>query len=749
MKIKLLRFWPVLSILSVWFIFASPYFIKGLVPYPAKYQVTFFHPWSAYEQWWGPVKNNAMPDVITQIYPWKHFTIEWLKKGQIPFWNPYSFSGNPHVGNFQSAVFSPFNLLYFVLPFIDAWSVLVLVQPLLAGLFTYLLLREFKISKAGALISSITFMFSGFNVVWMAYGTLTMAIAFLPLALFAIEKAYNTKNKIYFLLFTVSIILSFFSGHVQTTFYFIVLTVFYLVYKFIFAKNLRYFLSSIIFLLLGLLVSLIQIYPSSNLYLQSVRSESLYQGGGIPWIYLVTMFAPDFYGNPVTRNDWYGTYAEWSSFVGITPLLFAILAVIFIKNRQIYFFSAAGIVSLLFALDTPLHKVLVASKIPILATSIPSRLVVLFSLCLAVLAGFGFDKTINSLVIQPIRKIIPVILAFMSMYLLIWLLTAFAHIFPPEKAKIALKNLILPSMLFLCTITILFFYRKFQKKRLIARVLLSLLLFLVGFDSVRFAAKWMPYDSRELVFPDLPVIKAMQQYIGNGRVYGNIGTEATTYYGLSSIEGYDPLYPKRYGEFLRFASMGTWQEAERSVAKLDRRGQYTKKALDLLSVNLIYHPLADTNTSWAFPVWEDSQNYSVIYQDEKFQIYRNNSALPRAYLYYDYEIIKDSKEILERLYSDNFNIKEKLILEKKPPFVTHEIDNLGIVKIEEYTPNKIVVTTQASSPALLYLTDSYYPKWHALVNGQDTEIFRANYTFRAVIIPEGYAKVEFVYREYF
>ena len=78
-----------------------------------------------------------MPDVVTQIYPWKHFVVSELKEGRMPLWNPNNFSGNPALANFQTAVFSPFTLLYFILPFIDAWSLTVLLQPLLAGIFTY------------------------------------------------------------------------------------------------------------------------------------------------------------------------------------------------------------------------------------------------------------------------------------------------------------------------------------------------------------------------------------------------------------------------------------------------------------------------------------------------------------------------------------------------------------------------------------------------------------------------------------
>src|SRR3990167_6759385 len=166
------KFWPIIFILFVWLIFSSPFFLKDRVPFPSTYLVNFFPPWSAYSQFAGPIKNNAMPDIITQIYPWKKFTIETLKIGQIPLWNPYSFSGTPHLANYQSAVFSPFNILFLVPPFIDAWSILILLQPLLAGLFTYLLIRSFKLDKLASLIASISFMFCGFITVWMGYGTL-------------------------------------------------------------------------------------------------------------------------------------------------------------------------------------------------------------------------------------------------------------------------------------------------------------------------------------------------------------------------------------------------------------------------------------------------------------------------------------------------------------------------------------------------------------------------------------------------
>ena len=36
------NYWPIFFIFTVWFLFASPYFIKGLTPFPSSYQVNFF-----------------------------------------------------------------------------------------------------------------------------------------------------------------------------------------------------------------------------------------------------------------------------------------------------------------------------------------------------------------------------------------------------------------------------------------------------------------------------------------------------------------------------------------------------------------------------------------------------------------------------------------------------------------------------------------------------------------------------------
>lgn len=736
----LLRFWPVIFIFAIWFIFAHPYFLRGKVPYASTYQVNFFPPWSHYERFWGPVKNNAMPDVHTQLYPWKKFTIDTLKSGQIPFWNPYSFSGNPHLANVQSAVLSPFNLLFFVLPFIDAWSILVLLQPLLAGIFMYLLMRRFGVSQYGSLLSSIAFMFCGFIVVWMAYGTLAYAILFLPLSIFAIETYVEKKQKRYLLLLAASVPLSFFSGHVQISIYSFVAVTLYAVFTSL--KKKKVGAVSLLSLLAGLILSLPQLLPSMQLYLQSVRSELFVVIESIPPMYLISVVAPDFFGNPVTRNDWFGHYAEWAGFIGVWPFVLAIYAALRRRDLKVFYFVLVGLVSLALAISSPLSSYLSSLKIPVISTSALSRVIVLASFSLAVLGGFGLDQLIKDIRgIREEKRLVIILFLLGAFFIAIWLLLFFGKVYPEEWLIVAKRNFVLPTALFVGGIITILVSVKNKKLLLVAS---CYLLVATSFDSLRFAQKWMPFDPREFVYPDVPVIEAMKKNIGQGRIFGNIGAEVTSYYGIPSIEGYDPLYIARYGEFIRGASTAEFQKAERSVVHIDRQSKHTNRVLDLLDVTVIFHPIPDTNQGWAYPVWRDPKRYTLVYQDSKHQLFKNNFVLPRPSLFYDFEVIKSDQEIIKRFFSSDFDFRKTLILEEEVRLDRFK-EGSGSARIATYTPHRLNIDVQTNEEGLLFLADNYYPGWKAKVNGVEKKIYRANYSFRAVVVPQGNSRVEFFY----
>ena len=741
MKKFLFKFWPVVFIFIIWFIFAHPYFLKNKVPFPSTYQVNNFAPWSAEPRFAGPVKNGAMPDIITQIYPWRNLVIETWKQGEIPLWNPYSFSGTPLLANYQSAALSPFNVFFFILPFVDSWSILVLIQPLLAGIFMYLFTRSLKRSKVGSLIASISFMFCGFITVWMGYATLPFAILFLPLALFCIEKYLQTIKTRYLLFLSLSIPLSFFSGHFQISLYFLIFTCSYIIYKLFSEKKIITTIKLLFAVFIGLLMSMPQLIPSIELYLQSYRSLVFAKGEVIPWGYISTFLSPDFLGNPVTRNDWFGHYAEWNAYIGVLPLMLAVYSVLSKRNTQAIFLFIFGMLVLCLAFPTPLQDLFVNLHIPVLSTSAASRIIVIFSFAFATLCAFGFDQLLLDIKSKKNKKVVLWIASFSIIFIILWVIVLFKLFIPVERIIVAKNNLILPTIIFAASVFIILIT---SLNRKLLTVSVYILLLLVSFDMLRFAIKWMPFDPKELVFPQTSTTKSFKPISGHNRVFGNLGGEASMYYHLPSVEGYDALYIKRYGEFINFIADGKLDELNRSVVIFSKTGKHISKAINLLDIKYIVHKVADDHAVWTFPYWTyPKDQFKLIYKDNMYEFYENTNVFPHAFLVGEYKIITQDNKAIEAVFAPDLDLRKEIILEKDPGI--GKSNDPGEANIVSYTPNNIEIDVNAKNESLLFLASNYYPGWKASIDGKEIPVLKANYTFKAIPVQKGKYAVKLSY----
>lgn len=738
MKKIFIKFWPMVIIFITWFIFASPYFFKGLVPFPSKYLVTFFPPWST--EYGMALKNNAMPDVATQIYPWKKITIDSWKMGQVPLWNPYSFSGTPHAANYQSAVFSPTNLLYAILPFLDAWSISVILQPLLAGLFMYLFLRTLERSEWAGLLGSVAFMFCGFLTVWMAYGTLGWAVLWLPLVLAATRMHFNKRSWVGPLIISAGLAWSFLSGHFQVSVYVLLALIAFIACEMYRTKHIQAGIDLGAGVLAGLMLAAPQILPSFDVYSRSVRSELFTQGGGIAWQYLVTMFAPDFYGNPVTRNDWYGFYAEWASYIGVVPLILALYA-ISRRTKGIGFFLGLAIVSLLIATPTSVNALVSWLKIPAVSTSYAARIIILASFSLSVIAAYGVDGLRDDWEKKTIKSRYLFFLFVGLLLFVLWGIIIFVKPFETDKLLIARRNLLFPTGLAFGFIAlgIAGFIKRIRK---ILFVIMMLFVLLTAVDMIRYAVKWMPFDPREYMYPGNDVLSFLQKKAGNDRIFGNLGGEVTNGFGLFGIEGYDAVYQRRYGEFIRSASSGTVMTPERSIVQFAKRATFSEQVLQLLGVRYMVHRLSDGRFSWTYPYW-DYPYYKSIVRTNHYEIFENYKALPRAFLASSYVVRADDQSIINTLFSDGFNLRETLVLEADPKVMVQIGE--GSVEFLTYSPNEIVLETTSDVPKLLFLSDVYDSGWKTTVDNTASMMYRADYDFRAVFVPAGKHTVRMVY----
>ncbi len=627
---------PLVLIFSLWLTFTWKFWAKGLVPAPLDFLVSFYAPWQS--QYPLPAKNPAISDVVNQIIPWKLFTIAEWQSGRVPLWNSYNFSGTPHAANWQSAVFYPANLFPLVLDFIDGWSLYVLIQPLLASIFTYLFCRSLKLSSLSSMLSALSFAFSGFMTSWLEWGTLGHAILWLPASLWVIEKYLVTRHSSFLILNSLFLSLSLLAGHLQISLYVIATSLAYFIFRSrILIANKRSILVGLV--ALGatpfFLISF-QLFPTIQLYFNSVRSQSIDIGWfnyfRIPVEYLTTFIAPDFFGNPTTRNEWgRGSYVEMMGYIGFVPLILS-LGVLKITPRgwkpdytlvkTQSFFTWVIIAGLILGLRTPLANTVTLLKVPVLATSSPARIICLISFSLSILAGIGLDYALKTRLKSLKWPILITGLVLVSMWLIALII----------KIPVAQRNLIIPSGIFMLILLANLIGKLVKKKSLLRATGYALLAITIA-DLYRFHHKFTPYSSREYWYPKIPVIEKLQQIQGENRSFGLFDANLNLPFRIYSVEGYDALFPKNYAELISTQKTGVINLPNRvSGAQIGKNEPNTVPLLNQLGVKYVIQPTIHGSAPWELHLWEYPQQFTIIYDDGAYQILTNNLASPNPFM---------------------------------------------------------------------------------------------------------------------
>lgn len=735
--------------------------LNKYAPFPGDLLVSEYNPWKSYSFLGynpGSYPNKAQYfDVLRQLYPWKTFAIDSFKNSSFPLWNPYNFSGSPLLANFQSAVFYPFNFAYLLLPQIWAWNSLVILQPFLALLFTFFYARKIGISKIGSFFASFTLAFSSFMTVWLEYNTIGHVILWLPLVLLSLEKLSEKKTVIWSLILVISIVSSLFAGHIQI---FIYLLIFVLIYSLIRIRKKILFLVSLLVLSLG--VGAIQLIPGMELIAQAARSAHSYDlivnKILIQSWQLVMLVVPDFFGNPATRNYWISdTYVGDVIYIGLIPIFFIIFTFFNKKNFFIKFFMSTTV--LLFVLITlnPITFLIYKINIPVISASSSNLLVFILCFSMSILCGLGVDVFIkNKYSIKKYSLILtPLILIFIFLWLTV-LVVPKLHWFSWEgNLSISLRNL-LYSTVILTVGLFLFLIAIINNKA--KQVLVIGLLLVTVFDLWRYFQKFNPFSPPEFTFPKTSVFEFIKNNNGINRFwgYGSGAIEANfaTQYSIFSADGYDPLYPKRYGEFIQASKNGKIQIQFTTQTRSDAfiapgfgeqdlpSNKFRLRVMDALGIRYVLDRNENANTEHTFP----SDRFSLIYQKDGWKIFENKKAAPRIFLTSDYEVAKNREEFESIFFADDFDPSSTIILEedlKDQRF--SDSNHRSNIEALSYGPNEIEFKTNADGDRLLFISDAYYPGWKAFVNGKETKIYRANYTFRAIVVPLRANRVKFTY----
>lgn len=766
--------YPVIVIALVTLLIFFKIFLKGLYPIPADLLVSFYFPWYSggwpgYDPW-TTHKEMLAADTIRQIYVWKEFAAEQFARGYFPLWNPYTFSGQPLAANFQSSVYYPLNVFYFLTDSRNAWILLVTIQPFLAGIFMYLAIKSFKLPNIPALFGSIAFMFSSYLITWLENGNVSQSYLWLPLTIYAINKFFEKFKIRYFLTLTIAIALSTFAGHPQTVIYIAIATFLFFTYKTFENKlSFKYLIYYFVSLATALLLCSIQLLPTYSFYQTSPIhlpfAKDVFDKSILPLPNLITFFASDFFGHPATNNFWNVSYGDFSPYFGVIPIVFSLWGIYkLFKKKFIRFATLTSAFFIVAATNGPVTFLIKQFQIPLLDATSPSRFLSITFLFLIIISAFGISDFLENLKSEKyLKSFLKFLCALSSVYILMWGFTFLGKLIlkPQETWLINLSvtqhNLILPTAMFLVipfSVIALIIFKKIKvfNEPLVKYGIILAIFIVTVVGGVYYSNKFLPVAPKKFIFPDHPILTWLNNNAGINRFYGggtaHIDYNFPVHYQIFGLEGYDTLRLERYAQLLASSFTGKVPQTYfRSDAVVpDNNNGYRKRLFDLLGVKYLLDKEDNpkTGADWHYERFP-GDNIKGIVQYNRHQIYLREDAMPRVFTSNDFVVAQNDDEIINNIYNSNFNLTT-IILEESPNLeITNSPESFKIPEIISYLPNITVFRTNNDSNSILFLSDAYSKGWKAYVDNNQVPILRADYAFRAVAVPGGEHIIKFEY----
>jgi hypothetical protein len=714
--------------------------------------------------------NSYKQKILTQspqqenlplIYlPFRKFDFEQLHNKHFPFWNPYVFGGAPFFADDQSAVLSVYTLVGSLFPYTESFLVVSILKLIITGIGMYLLLSLFSLSIYACLIGSITWMFSAFMMTFHIHHTAADAGSFIPWFFYFFERLVRSLDQgkgisLSLAGLIVSVGLSLFAGHAETTIVgSIGLSIYALTKVFMSKNSMRIIFYTFIGLLFGYLLASVQLIPFLVIVLKSepyyLRSTAVKVLRSMPLWTVIMWFAPSFYflregGTLVLRQS--------TTYIGITSLLLAIFSISVIKRyykTYLPFFTTMIVTAGIGYVIPPFSWLL---KIPIIRLGGAFRFLAITEFSLAVLAGFGMNALYSSYGSKNGKKsntlnivIIPMLTLFtvgfligvkFNMFPSITLLnTVWIKSFSPINIGITSTEILILIILIIITLLIIL---KFYSVPYIAGSCLVILTIVDLFIYGMLGMEYNPLLTSQSLEPSSPIIKTLMQYgspdytfyTNNEVIRPNIGM----LYGLRDFRGFDIVVSRRYQKFLSALFTDT-------VPKPDASGEYhdlpSYPDPVIASIAGIKY-LIFTSTTKA-----DSPYYKLITTYKELSLWKNTQAKPILYLADAIQSVADNKDALN-------------ILLKHDPLLLHTSLVTGINESGSFDNSKVklkrikdragehIVKVDADSNGFLVINEPYYQGWHAYIDGKEVPMYHVNYLFQGIKLPPGNYTVKIVY----
>ena len=684
----------------------------------------------------------SLGDPIAEFIPWFHFNKQILDAWKLPLWNPYQGCGAPNIANMQSAFFYPLNIFVYVLNWKWGLFFLYFFKLYFIGLFLYFYLREIDISPPVAIVSSMAGMYMSFNLVYLYYPPSNL-VFFFPLSLWAIELILNkTKHFIGYFIFCLGFVVALLGGHPEILFYSIFIIIIYLLVRVFQTYRLNEYneylpiLSKFSFtLVIGIMISSIQLLP----FLEYFRISSAYLSRAtleqpiynLPFYFLLFNILPTFTAGNVFMLFNYGVNkyqtAVIFAYTGVSFFLLGITSMIALnKDKIVRTFILILLVSLCIGFYVPfVHSVIM--MIPGFSIGRNYYILIFTGWSLIILSS----KVVDRLITGQISLINKIQLTGIFIFGLIMILSLFflKDALPStpsyiQKATIYYMTLSVAAAIIIMVLTVLILRIKNRQLLIFALTVLFYIQTAVPMIFIEPAIK------PEFFYPKNNIFSMLQKEQGQPfRVTALINTNQpiayasniNTFYRIEDIRNYDSLDVNWYNTIYSYI-----KESD-ALNLTNAKYLIVGKDFDPSSLTNILQPIAEHNG---------------------YILYKNLSAFNRAFMIYNFAVSDGQQQALDLLhaYSGQLN-KIAIIFRKDVQGMPLTVNTQGTYKIDfiKYTPGYIKLSCTTSQPGLFFISNTYFPGWHASVDGKETKIIRTDYAFQGLWLTQGSHAIELKY----
>ncbi|MFQ5873742.1 MAG: YfhO family protein, partial [Dehalococcoidia bacterium] len=491
-------------------------------------------------------------------------------------------------------------------------------------------------------------------------------------------------------------------------------------------------------LLIAFGVAALTIIPSYEMAKFTIRAQIGYEEASqysLPPTALIGLLIPGFFGRG-PANYWGPWPRVEVGYIGILPLVLALLAILLRRDRLVAFLLGLALISLLLAMGnyTILHGWLYRFVPGFGSLRAPARFVYLFDFALATLAAFGLDALLRPLSIAK---------------------RATLH----RLLRLSLWAFILTALL-----TLPLSYLNILKSRGLEREALGRMVAanngLVFFLIMLAGSLALIYARRHRW--------ASPQAIGLLAV-ALIALDLFSMGAYTEIERRDPTANFHHPAAIAFL------KADQSYYRIDTRTEVwdvwqpnLSLIQDIFDVWGIYNPsvLDDYHRYWeglgsrSTPLYDflnakyivghkdvplDWEKYVLAFDgDPQVNIYRNIEVLPRAFIVHRAQVVPDHEMAFAAIHQPGFDPAEAVVVEggrelAGPPQAE------DAVEIIRYSPNEIELEAITPAEGYLVLSEVYYPGWKAFVDGREEKVLRANFAFRTIYLQPGSHRVRLVF----